>query len=205
MQTCAHGQLTLAQNLAHFQIVEFIHHHMILLRVIHVLPQIERHHAVIFVVAINSRTGRERQHLITLFNHAINHRCERLLVGLLRGAEALVERRQFTQRNCDSFLALDGVKPVIHRIIRYKTIVVMVHKPRGIHALLDFAAVDIALVHQFKADGFTQNQRLHIAEDITRQMIKLRVLEWPHAVPNHVNRLFRHKTAQRMLELRNTV
>ncbi|MNY47648.1 hypothetical protein D3C86_1829330 [compost metagenome] len=42
-------------------------------------------------------------------------------------------------------------------------------------------------------------------KDIICQLVELRILEWPHAVTNHIQRFFRHKSTQRVLKLRHTV
>ena len=39
------------------EIVEFIHHHVVTGRIADVLAKIERHHAVVFVIAVDARTG----------------------------------------------------------------------------------------------------------------------------------------------------
>jgi len=44
-----------------------------------------------------------------------------------------------------------------------------------------------------------------VAEHVVRQLVKLRVLERPNAVADHVERLFRHKGAESMLELWHAV
>lgn len=40
-----------------------------------------------------------------------------------------------------------------------------------------------------------------MAKSIVRQLIELRILEWSHAVSNHVELFFRHKRAERMFKL----
>ena len=44
-----------------------------------------------------------------------------------------------------------------------------------------------------------------MAEHVVCKLVKLRILEWPDAVANHKQRLFRHKGAERMLKLRHAV
>ena len=44
-----------------------------------------------------------------------------------------------------------------------------------------------------------------MAEDVVCELVKLRILEWPDAVANHKQRLFRHEGTKRMLKLRHAV
>ena len=57
VQARTDGEFTGLQNFAHFQIVEFIHHYVVTGRIADVLAQIKRHHAVVFVIAVDARTG----------------------------------------------------------------------------------------------------------------------------------------------------
>ena len=71
--------------------------------------------------------------------------------------------------------------------------------------MLHFGGVDVAALHQIKAHGLAQDQRVAVAKHVVRQLVKLRVLERPDAVANHKQRLFRHKGAERVFELRHAV
>ncbi|MPN02179.1 hypothetical protein SDC9_149393 [bioreactor metagenome] len=44
-----------------------------------------------------------------------------------------------------------------------------------------------------------------MTKHVVRQLIKLPILEWPHAVTNHVQRFFRHKRTQGMFKLRHAI
>ena len=37
------------------------------------LAQVERHHAIVFVIAVDARTGGKRNHLIAFVENAIDH------------------------------------------------------------------------------------------------------------------------------------
>ncbi|MOA34616.1 hypothetical protein D3C78_1560010 [compost metagenome] len=100
------------------------------------MTQIQRNHAVIFVVTVDTRTRRQRQHLIAAIEHAIHHFSEGFLICGLSGPQTLIKRCQFTQRNGDSFLLSDHVQPVLNRITRLKILNLMIHQPGGIHAVL---------------------------------------------------------------------
>ena len=80
-----------------------------------------------------------------------------------------------------------------------------IHQPGGIHALLDFTGINIALFHQIAADGFAQDQRIGTGKHIICQLIKVRVLERPDAVADHIDRLVGHKGAERIFEVGQAV
>ncbi len=205
VQTRAHGQVAGGEQLAHLQIVQLVHHHVIAGRIVHQVAQVERHHTVIFVVAVDTGTGGKRQHLVTAVQHAVHHVGKGFLVRRLGRAEAFIERRKFTQGNGDGFLLCRHVQPVLYRVAGLETVILMIHQPGGVHTVLHFGGVDFAALHHVEADRFTQDQRVAVAEDIVRQLVKLRILERPDAVADHKQRLFRHKGAKRMFKLRHAV
>ncbi len=50
------------------------------------LAQVERHHAVVFVIAVDARTGGKRNHLIPFVENAIDHPGKGFFIRLLSGA-----------------------------------------------------------------------------------------------------------------------
>ena len=165
------------------------------------LAKIERHHAVVFVIAVDARTGGERNHLIPFIENAIDHPGKGFFIRLLSGAETFVERCQFAQGNCHRFLLCGNVQPVLDGIAGGEIFGVVIDQPRGIDAMFNFCSGDIAAFHQIKADRFAQDQRVTVTKNIVRQLVKLLILERANAVTNHKQRLFRHKRAKCMFKL----
>ena len=94
---------------------------------------------------------------------------------------------------------------MLHRVARLEAVVLVIHQPSGIHAVLNFRRVNLAALHHVKADRLTQDQGIAVAKHIVRQLVKLRILERPDAVADHKQRLFRHERTKRMLKLRHAV
>ena len=169
------------------------------------LAKIERHHAVVFVIAVDARTGGERNHLIAFVENAIDHPGKGFFIRLLSGAETFVERCQFAQGNGHRFLLCGNVQPVLNGIAGSEVFGVVIDQPRGIDAMFHFCGSDIAAFHQIKTDRFAQDQRVTVTKNVVRQLVKLLILEGTDAVTNHKQRLFRHKRAKRMFKLRHAV
>ena len=205
MQARTDGEFTGTENFAHFQIIEFIHHYVVTGRIADVLAQIERHHAVVFVIAVDARTGGERNDLIAFVENAIDHPGKGSFIRLLGGAETFVERCQFAQGNCHRFLLCGNVQPVLNGIAGGEVFCVVIDQPRGIDAMFNFCSGDIAAFHQIKADRFAQDQRIAVTKNVVRQLVKLLILEGADAVTNHKQRLFRHKCAKRVFKLRHAI
>ena len=83
MQARADGQVAGGEQLAHLQIVKFVHHHVIAGRIVHQIAQVQRHHTVVFVVAVDAGAGGERQHLVPAVQHAVHHVGEGFLIRRL--------------------------------------------------------------------------------------------------------------------------
>ena len=130
---------------------------MEVLAIFDILRHTQRHHAVITVVAVDAGTGRQRQHLVAVGNHAVYHLGKGFLIGLLGRAQAFIKRLQLAQRNGDGFTLRRQVQPVLHRVARFKAVVAMFHQPGGVDALLHLAGINLRFHHQLAADGFTQN------------------------------------------------
>ena len=205
VQARTDGEFTGTENFAHFQIVKFIHHYVITGRLTDVLAQVERHHAVVFVIAVDTRTGGERNNLIAFVENAIDHPGKGFFIRLLSGAETFVERCQFAQGNGHRFLLCGNVQPVLNGIAGGEFFCVMIDQPGSINAMFNFCGSDIAAFHQIKADRFAQDQRVTVTKDIVRQLVKLLILERANAVTNHKQRLFRHKRAKCMFKLWHAV
>ena len=169
------------------------------------LAQIERHHAVVFVIAVDARTGGERNHLIAFVENAIDHPGKGFFIRLLSGAETFVERCQFAQGNGHRFLLRGNVQPMLNGIAGGEFFCVVIDQPRGIDAMFHFCGSDIAAFHQIKADRFAQDQRVAVTKNVVRQLVKLLILEGADAVTNHKQRLFRHESAKRVFKLRHAV
>ena len=205
MQTRAHCQVAGAQQFAHLQIVKFVHHHVVARRVADMLAQIQRHHPIIFVVAVDTGAGGERQHLVTARQHPVHHLSEGFFIFGLRRAQTFIKRRQFAQGDGDGFLLPRHVQPVLHRIAGGKILILMIDQPGGINPLLHFAGVDLAALHQVQAHRLAQDQRIAVTKHVVRQLVELRILERPYAMADHKQRFFGHKGTERMLELWHAV
>ena len=93
---------------------------------------------------------------------------------------------------------LDGITGFI-------ILMMVIYQPGGIHPGFDFIRVYCTALHQFQTDGLTQNQRITVSKYVISQLVKLLILEWPHAVANHVQRFFCHKRTQGMFKLRYAI
>ena len=193
-----------AQQNTQLQVIELIHDDVVVLRPLDAVAQGQRHHAIVFGVAVNAGAGGEGDHLIAFGDHRVDHAAKGGFILLLRHAQALVERRQLAHGNGDGFAAADDVLPVQQVVTRLLD-AARAHQKGGVDARRNFTRGDAIFFHQVEADRLAQHQAVDAVKNKVRQRVDARVLKRADRVADQIDRLFRHQGAERMVKLRHAV
>ena len=204
MQARANGQMAVAQQDTQLQVIKLIHDDMIMFGLCHVVAQRQGDHAVIFGIAVDAGTGRERHDLVAFGDHRVDHPTKCRLILFLCHAQTFIKRRQFTHGDGDGFTSVDNALPVQQVMARIFHLA-RPHQEGRINARRHFRAGHAIALHQIEADGFAQHQAVNAVKHKVCQRIDARVLERSDRVADQVDRFFRHQRTERVVKLGHAI